>query len=209
MELALSGRLAYADLRHTSSDVGAQTLDSGSGYGGDAMSMTCRAAGCSNPQTEAGEFCELHECFVSDCRSGRAADNRVYCPAHEAAHYAKHGRYAFRCREIGCARPQVPGEEYCEEHLCGAGVEEHGGEETVELASDRFPLLTKILQGAALVVVLAIASWALFSWVAGSGQQAKRPAADDDAPPIGVEPLSERNDEIRELERALENGGYR
>jgi hypothetical protein len=157
-------------------------------------------------RTEAGTYCELHECLAADCSAARAGENRVYCQAHESDYYARHGRYAFGCREIGCPLPQAPGEDYCEEHLGGGSS---NAQAPVELASDRFPVLTKVLQGTALVVVVAIASWALVAWVTPSDQQAAKPSAEPAPPPIGAEPLAEENEDVRELKRILDNTGYR
>ena len=167
------------------------------------MAISCKEPRCPNLPMPGGDYCELHECYASGCRSVRAGDDRVYCPVHEAVHYAKTGRYAFRCGKEYCPFPREPSEDYCEEHLSD------DAEPLPEERSAPFPLATKILQVLAAVVVLAIGFWGLISWLGSSNQPAGPRAPRNTGAPLGDRPAGETDDDVRELDKILEDRGYR
>jgi len=169
------------------------------------MTALCREPDCREPAAPGGTYCRRHECCAPGCHEKRCDDARAYCHDHDAEHYRRTGRHAFRHEAVESPGPAARASPIPEPGASEAVADEAAAQ------TDIPPGILRALQGLALLVVAAVALWGLFLWLGLDGRDAGPQG------PAGLEAPSDLKRELRfresnpddGIEEALEERGYR
>jgi len=170
------------------------------------MTARCREPNCREPAAPGGTYCQHHECCAPGCHEKRCDDARAYCHEHDAEHYRRTGRHAFRHEAAESPEPAQPASPSRVTQVSQGSADPQAAQTEPSIS----PTVLRALQGLALLVVAAVALWGLFLWLGLDGR---------DAGPQGPAGLEAPNDLDRELrfresnpddaiEEALEERGF-